>query len=283
MVLSLSYVIDQTLWHLNTKEVKTSARSGSASKFLSVLLSSILFVVLLSPAISHAAMTLTTTEDGIQVYSGPSERFRILATLPAKTEIKASATIVSGSSGRFYRVIVQLGEKQRAIGFIPVNAPIRVGGEDQDEDELSKYGAVSLISRAVQMTYSLFRDKQAFYSLGYMHYLSPGFYVKGAVGQWTTPVASGTMAGGEIGNDSLLVGPVSGFVSYGLGLFKPSAEGAIFAGSTSFNIMMNATVGIRYNLEGFASFAIAGQQAAIYNANNSLLSTGIQMSLEVGL
>lgn len=228
-------------------------------------------------------MTLTTNEDDIRVYSGPGERFRVLAVLPGKTEIKASNTIVTSSAGRFYRVLVKLGEKQRAIGFIPVNAQIRIGGEDQDEDELSKYGAVALVSRAVQITFSSFRDKQSFYSLGYMHYLSPGFYVKGVVGQWITPVASGNMLGGEIGNDALLAGAVSGFVSYGLGLFMPSAPDAIFAGSTKMNVMMNAAVGLRYNLEGFASFALAGTQAVIYNANNSLVSTGVQASLEVGL
>lgn len=230
-----------------------------------------------------AAMTLTTMEEDIQVYSGPGERFRVLAVLPAKTEVKASNSIVTSQSGRFYRVLVKLGEKQRAIGFIPVNAQMRIGGEDQDEDELSKYGAVSLISKAIQITFSSYRDKQSSYSLGYMHYLSPGFYVKGSVGQLITPLTSGNFAGGEIGNDSLLAGPVSGFVSYGAGVFMPSAAGSIFAGSTSFNVMMNAAFGLRYNLEGFASFAIAGIQTAIYNQNNSHVTTGVQLSLEVGL
>lgn len=250
------------------------------------MLSAFLFIFVAAvfiPDRSFAAMTLTTGEDDIQVYSGPGERFRVLAILPNKTEIKASNQIVTSSAGRFYRVIVKLGENMRSIGFIPVSAQMRIGGEDQDEDELSKYGAVALISRAVQITFSSYRDKQNFYSLGYMRYLSPGFYVKGVAGQWVTPVASGNMFGGEIGNDALLAGSVSGFVSYGLGAFMPSAAGAIFDGSTSYNVMMNAALGIRYNLEGFASIAIAGTQAAIYNANNSLVATGIQASLEVGL
>jgi hypothetical protein len=228
-------------------------------------------------------MTLTTGEDEIQVYSGPGERFRVLAILPNKTEIKASNQIVTSSAGRFYRVVVKLGENQRAIGFIPISAQMRVGGEDQDEDELSKYGSVALISRAVQITFGTYRDKQSFYSIGYMRYLSPGFYVKGTVGQWINPVTNGNMFGGEIGNDALLVGSVSGFVSYGLGVFMPSSAGSIFEGSTNYNVMMNAAVGLRYNFEGFASIAIAGTQAAIYNANNSLVSTGVQASLEVGL
>lgn len=231
----------------------------------------------------QAALTLSTTEADVHVYSGPGERFRVLQVLPLNAEIKASNDIVTSEAGRFYRVLVKLGEKQRAIGFIPANAPIKVGGEDEDEDDLSKYGAVALISRAAQVTFSNFRDKQSLLTVGYMHYLSPGFYTKGFVGQWITPTANASVIGGEIGNDSLLVGSVSGFVTYGMGIFSPGAEGAMFAGSTKLNVFMNATLGIRYNIEGFASVAIAGTQASAYNQNNSMVSTGIQASLEVGL
>lgn len=236
-----------------------------------------------NPSIAMAALTLSTTAPDVPVYSGPGERFRVIAVLPLNTEIKAANEIVSSEAGRFYRVLVKLGEKQRAIGFIPANGPIKVGGEDEDEDDLSKYGAVALISKAAQVTFSTFRDQQSLWTVGYMHYLSPGFYTKGFVGQWVTPIANGSVIGGEIGNDSLLVGSVSGFVSYGLGVFSPGADNTIFAGSSKLNVFMNATLGIRYNIEGFASIAIAGAQAAMYNQNNSLISTGIQASLEVGL
>lgn len=238
---------------------------------------------LLAPATSLAALTLSTTAPDVPVYSGPGERFRVLAVLPLNTEIKAANEIVSSEAGRFYRVLVKLGEKQRAIGFIPANGPIKVGGEDEDEDDLSKYGAVALISKAAQVTFSTFRDQQSLWTVGYMHYLSPGFYTKGFFGQWITPVANGSVLGGEIGNDSLLVGSVSGFVTYGLGIFSPGANNTIFSGSSKLNVFMNATLGIRYNIEGFASIAIAGAQAAMYNQNNSLISTGLQVSLEVGL
>ncbi len=241
------------------------------------------FIVGCKPSAALAALTLSTTAPDVPVYSGPGERFRVLAVLPLNTEIKASNEIVSSEAGRFYRVLVKLGEKQRAIGFIPANGPIKVGGEDEDEDDLSKYGAVALISKAAQVTFSSFRDQQSLWTVGYMHYLSPGFYTKGFFGQWVTPIANGSVVGGEIGNDSLLVGSVSGFVTYGLGVFSPGADNTIFSGSSKLNVFMNATLGIRYNIEGFASIAIAGAQAAMYNQNNSLVSTGIQASLEVGL
>lgn len=237
-----------------------------------------------SSNIATAALTLTTTEPDVVVYSGPGEQFRALRVLPNKQEIKASSTIVSSASGRFYRVVVQLGPNQKSIGFIAITAAIKVGAEnDEDSDDLTKYGAVALVSKAVQFTYASFKDKNYAFTLGYVHYLSPGFYIKGFAGQWAAPLANAALAGAEIGNDALLVGSVSGFVSYSAGIFAPDSQGAIFAGSTSLNTLMLAALGLRYNLEGIASVAIGLTQGAAYNQNNSMISTGIQASLEVGL
>lgn len=234
-------------------------------------------------SIARAALTLSTLEDNVPVYTGPSERFRLLAVLPAKTEIKAANQIVSSDAGRFYRVVVKLGENIKGVGFIPVNAPVKVGGEDEDEDDFSKYGPVALISRAAQVSFGNYKDKQAMWTAGYMHYLSPGFYGKGMVGQWITPTTNASLLGAEIGNDSLLFGSTSGFVSYGLGLLSPGNDNTLFSGSAKLNVFMNATLGLRYNIEGFASIAVAGSQVAFYNQNNSMVSNGIQLSLEVGL
>lgn len=231
----------------------------------------------------EAAMKLLTVEPDVTVYSGPGEHYRVLMVLPDKAELSASEEITSSRSGRFYRVVVRYDEKQKAIGFIPVNAPVRVGELDQDEDDLTKYGAVALFGKAFQVSFGGYRDSQSMWTMGYIHYLSPGFYVKGFGGQWSTVVTSAFVAGGEIGNDALLVGAFSGFVSYGMGLFSPSGDGAVFAGSSKYNVLMNATLGIRYNIDGFASIAFAGSQIAFYNQNNSLVSTGLQASLEVGL
>jgi hypothetical protein len=190
---------------------------------------------------------------------------------------------VSSEAGRFYRVIVKLGENMKAIGFIPLNAPIKVGGEDEDEDELSKFGPVALISRATQATFGTYKNKQSMWTAGYMRYLSPGFYGKGMVGQWITPSTNASLLAGEIGNDSLLVRSVSGFVSYGIGMLFPGNDNTLFDGSAKINVFMNATLGLRYNIEGVASVALAGSQVAFYNQNNSMVSNGLQLSLEVGL
>lgn len=232
---------------------------------------------------SFAGMTLATTDEDVMVYSGPGEQFRVLAVLPVKSEVKASNKIVSSKAGRFYRVIVNLSETIKAAGFIPVNAPVKIGGEDIDEDELSKYGAVALISKAGQVSYAIFKDRQSLLTIGYMHYLSPGFYVKGFGGQWTAADTSATVGGAEIGNDALLVGNVSAYVSYGMGVATPSDPDVLFAGAQSMNLFMSGGFGLRYNFEGFASFAAGLSEAAIFNQNNSLVTTGFQISMEISL
>ena len=230
-----------------------------------------------------AAVKLLTVDPDVLVYSGPGEQYRVLAVLPAKSELKAATEVVSSKAGRFYRVVVRLSEKQKAIGFIPVNANVRTGEIDQDEEDLTKYGAVALFSRAFQVSYANLRNSQKQLAVGYMQYLSPGFYVKGFAGQWSALDASGLTVGGEIGNDALLVGALSGFVSYGMGIFSPASAGSAFSGSSKYNILMNASFGLRYNIQGFASIALAATQIGFYNQNNSLVSDGIQASIEVGL
>lgn len=231
------------------------------------------------PLSAWAGMILATTEDDVMVYTGPGEQFRVLAILPAKAELKASNKIVSSKAGRYYHVIVNIDDKTKAAGFIPVNAPVKIGGEDIDEDELSKYGAVALINRAAQITYTSIRNQQSLWTIGYIRFLSPGFYIKGLAGQWLTTESSATVAAAEMGNDALLFGSVSGYVAYSLGLIN----GSLFTGSQSLNIFMNGSIGLRYNFEGFASFGLGATQVAAINQNASLVSTGLQLTMEIGL
>lgn len=235
------------------------------------------------PGQSLAAVKLFTVDPDVTVYSGPGEQYRVLMVLPAKSELKAASEIVSSKSGRYYRVVVRLSEKQKAIGFIPVNANVRTGDVDQDEEDLTKYGAVALFSRAFQLSYAGLKNSQKLIALGYLHYLSPGFYVKGFGGQWTSLEASGLALGGEIGNDALLIGALSGFVTYGMGMFSPNIAGTAFDGSGKYNVLMSASFGVRYNVQGFASLAVSAVQLGFYNQNNSLVTNGVQASLEVGL
>lgn len=152
-----------------------------------------------------------------------------------------------------------------------------------EDDDLTKYGDVALIDKAFQISFSLLRDQASIWTLGYMKYVKPGFYVKGFAGQFSAPASKATLLGGEVGNDSLLVGNISGLVSYDLGVFSPSDTNTVFEGSSKLNAMMQAGFGLRYNFGGIASISAAVTQAVFFNGNNSLVSSGGTFTLEVGL
>ena len=265
-----------------TNFVRRGPAIGRESKLKRGLISIGLAVIgLLTTLPADAAVTLTIVGDNVVAYSGPGEKYRPLAILNSKTELRASSKIFDSPQGRFYKVIVRTGENQRAIGFIPMNAAVVLSGAEDNVD-LEKFGVVALVDSAVQFSYASLRDRQSIWTLGYMKYLSPGFYVKGFGGQWLAPLAQGTLAGGEIGNDALLYGAVSGFVNYQFGGLSTGQDN-FFAGSTSINVFMGAAAGLRYNLGGIASMAVGINQVVIYNANNSLVSNGLLVSLEAGL
>jgi hypothetical protein len=224
-----------------------------------------------------------TMSDGVVAYSGPGEFYRPLAVFPARTELRAGSTPIHTKDGAFYKVIVKLSEKKSVIGYVSVQALATFMADKLEEDDLSKYGDVALVSKAAQLSFSTFRDQASLVTLGYLSYLSPGFYLKGFGGQFTNPQANATVLGGEVGNDALLVGRVSGTVAYDLGLFVPSQSGLIFEASSKVNAMMQAGFGLRYNFGGIASMSAMVSQAVFFNGNNSLVTSGATVTLEVGL
>lgn len=224
-----------------------------------------------------------TISDGVVAYSGPGEFYRPLAVFPARTELKAGATPVRTKDGAFYKVIVKLSEKKLVIGYVSVQALTTLIADKLDDDDLSKYGDVALVSKAGQLSFSTFRDQASIVTIGYMKYMSPGFYVKGFGGQFTNTASNATVAGGEVGNDAVLVGRISGVVCYDLGLFVPSQAGLIFDASSKVNALMQAGFGLRYNFGGIASMSALASQAVFFNGNNSLVTSGATITLEVGL
>ncbi len=232
---------------------------------------------------AEAKARLLILANGVVAFSGPGEFYRPLAVFPVKTELRAANQPVRTKDGAFYKVLVKLSESKNVIGYVSVEADARFVSDKLDEDDLTKYGDVALVNKALQVSYSNLRNQSSLISLGYIKYLSPGFYVKGFGGQFSNSSASALVAGGEVGNDAVLVGRVSGLVSFGLGIFVPSQTGAIFAASSKVNAMMQAALGARYNFNGIASASLAATQAVFFNANNSLISTGATVTIEVGL
>ncbi|MES2962834.1 MAG: hypothetical protein V4760_03015 [Bdellovibrionota bacterium] len=240
-----------------------------------------LLVVSISSA--EAKTKIVTLGDGVIVYSGPGEFYRPLAVLPAKSELRAGNKPVSSKNGAFYKVLVKINEAKNAIGYVSLKADIRTVDDTLGEDDLEKYGEIALVNRALQLSYTALADRNYLYTVGYMKFLSPGFYFKGFAGQFSATNASATVAGGEVGNDALLFGPFSGVVNYAAGLFAPSSEGAIFQASSGMNAMMQAGFGLRLNMRGVASLSAQATQFVAFNANNSFVSSGGMVTLEVGL
>lgn len=232
---------------------------------------------------ADAKARLMTISDGVIAYSGPGQFYRPLAVFPERTELRASSKVVRNKNGAFYRVLIQLSEKKKAVGFVSVQSNVRYVDDKLEEDDLEKYGEVALVSRAAQVSYSLLRNDSSLWTLGYMRYLSPGFYVKGYGGQFNSASASALVAGGEVGNDALLYQRLSGLVSYSAGLFSPSEAGSVFSASSKVNMIMMASFGVRYNFNGAASLSAAVTQGVFFNADNSLVTNGAAVTFEVGL
>jgi hypothetical protein len=239
------------------------------------------FISFLVPQFAEAKTKIIVLEDGTKAYSGPGSFYRPLAVLKGKTELIAANATVRTRDGEFFRVVIKLSEKKNAIGFVNVTQARPLGS--LDADDLEKYGEVALVNKGLQVSYAQLRDQVTFWSFGYMHYLSPGFYVKGYAGQIHAPNAAGGVFAGELGNDALLIGRLSGVVSYAAGIFNPEQSGTFFDGSSAFNGFVQASVGLRYNMGGLASVSAAATQAALFNANNSYVTYGGLLSLEVGL
>ena len=229
--------------------------------------------------------TIITLRDGIIVYSAPGQNYRPLAVLPDKAVLIASSKVVKGKRGDFYKVLVSLSPKQRAIGYIPTTAEVRLNSsvETIDSDELEKFGPIALVNKAVQISYSRFINSEYELSVGYMKYLSPGFYIKGLAGDFVSIDSSGSLAGFEIGNDALLFNNISVQLSYSAGFFLPSQSGGVFVGSKSVNGFAQGIVALRYNLRGVASASLGGTQIVLLNANNSYVTYGTNLTLEIGL
>lgn len=241
------------------------------------------FIVLVSAERAEAKARLMTLSDGVIAYSGPGQFYRPLSVFPARTELRAGSKVVTNKNGAFYRVLVVLSSKKKAVGFVSVQSNVRFVDDTLEEDDLEKYGEVALVNKAVQGSFSSFQRKSTMWTLGYMKYLSPGFYVKGYAGQFSDTASSATLGGAEIGNDALLYKRISGLVSFGAGVFSPAKADDIFEGSDKMNAHMMASVGARYNMGGVLSLSLSGTQAVFFNANNSLVTRGATVTIEVGL
>lgn len=231
---------------------------------------------------AEAAQTLLTITEGVVVYSGPGQRFRPIAKLEDRVELKAADAEVVGRDGTYYRVVTQLDEKRSAIGYVRVDAGVRRKLNGVSDDELVNYSEIALARRTVSSSLSFLTGQRKLATIGLTHYLSPGFYARGWTGAFIDPSGLGTALAGELGNDALIIGRVSGFVSFSAGLFSPSKAGRIFDGSSQLNAIAQASIGARWNGSEWSA-GLGWTQLTLFNANNSLVTFGPTLVLEASL
>lgn len=234
---------------------------------------------------SHANSQLIATDDDVVVYSGPSFKYRPLYLLKNEQSLESSDQAIKTSDAYYYKVIVIMPDQRRIIGYVPSDSPIRVRKDSIDEEDFSKYSELSLSKHSISMAFSYLKSDEYMVHLGWQNYLTPGFYIKYYGSEYMTQKSSGHHLGVEFGNDALLSNKLSAFVSYGGGIFMPNANDAIFIGSQtkSLNFLLRGAAGLRLNQSQNISFSIGPTQLVIFNANNSLVSFGAQLSLEVGI
>ncbi len=234
---------------------------------------------------ANAANQLVGIDDETTVYSGAGFNYRPLYILKAEAAIAVSKNLIKSKDAIFYKVLVVFPDGRRAIGYIAQTANVRLKTDKMDDDDFSSYSELGLSKNSISTTGSYYRGKDYLITLGLQRYRSPGFYTKYYLGEWITQNSSGHHLGLELGNDALISKQVSGFVAYAGGLFIPAKNDAIFLGSraSGINYLLRGVVGLKFNQSGGVSFSVGGTQSVIFNQNNSYVTFGAQVSLEVGL
>lgn len=220
----------------------------------------------------------------IIIYSGPSTRYRPLATASDGAVFAVSLRRVPGlGGGEFYKVLVSFkGGERKRLGYISANEPVQIEKSETDEN-VDSYKPLALARNTVQLGFAGLRERTYVWTLGYVVYPAENFYLKAFGGQVLNASTANFLGGVEIGLDQLLWGNISLYTLVNGGAVFPVSENAIFPGSTGLSRFMQGGVGFRYNAGEFAAVSLGLIQAAFFNGNNALLSLGYTVAFEVGL
>ncbi len=226
-----------------------------------------------------------TFGERVTVYAGPGTFYRPLVVVPGGTELQTAEKTTKNKHGEFYKVLVKLSDKRRAVGYVPINANVRRKSDGDIGEDLESFQEYPFAGRSLQFSYSQFKTQRSLATTGFVRYVGPGFYLKGFGGAFHSPGGISPLVGGEFGNDAPLHRNFSGFTSLTFGVFFRPKEGALFAGNKKdlSNFLAQTAMGLRYNVKNTASFSIGGTQAALFSANNSLVTFGAVVTAEWGL
>lgn len=237
------------------------------------------------PVVAYGKETLFTFGERVTIFTGPGKFYRPLIVLPPGRELQTSKSTIKNKHGEFFRVLVRLSNKKKAIGYIPVDAEVRLKTDNDIAEDIESFREYPLAERSIQFSNSQFKTQRSLATLGFLRYLGPGFYLKGFGGVFLSPGNTSPVVGGEFGNDALLHRNLSGFTSLALGVFLKPELGALFEGNKKdfSNLLIQTAIGIRYNFSNIASVSVGGTQAALFSPNNSLVTFGGLITIEWGL
>lgn len=224
---------------------------------------------------------LILQEDNVPAYSGPGFSFRPLLLLKKGTKLSVNPQIVQTKEGDFYRVLLVFKSGRKRIGYISVARKTTLENTSQAE-ELESYLDLELADTALQINMNYMRSDRLYWTLGYMKYPAPSFYLKAMAGQYFSQTSASPLVGGEIGTDHFITNVISLYTSFGLGIVAAPQDNELYEGSTALNLFSHAGTGIRYNAN-LAAVVLGIGQNAVFNGNNSELAWAINLGLEVGL
>ncbi len=246
-----------------------------------------LLALMIAVPVASAKDKLVVYGDNVTVYTGPGKMYRPLTIFRSEAEVEvqyAPETIKSGTD-EFYKVIVRLSTKKKAIGYISVDEQVRKKSDAESADDFDSFDEFPRAQRAYQISYSHLKTQRSIATLGYVQYIGPGFYLKEFAGAFRTTKHTIPLFGLEFGNDGVLHKNLSGFISYGAGLLWRPKDDAVFPGNKDdfSNLLVQGALGARLNFGSSASIALGGTQAVLFSSNNSLVTWGLIAIVEVGL
>ncbi|MEQ1875911.1 MAG: hypothetical protein ABL958_04640 [Bdellovibrionia bacterium] len=235
-------------------------------------------------SVSYAAeiqSKLVVLSDDVLVLSGPSFGYRPITVANKDRSFPVSNQLVQTPEGDFYKVLVTFKSGQKSIGYISSREKVRLD-ESSEKEEIENYKPLALAKSSMQAAFYGLRNNRLFWTIGYLKYPAPAFYLKGFIGQFFTQSTSSMIFGGELGTDHFVRGPYSLYTSLGAGFMVVPRDDAVFRGSTSFAYFFQGGTGIRYNTS-LAAISFGPVQSLVLDSGNSYLAWGMGITLEVGL
>jgi hypothetical protein len=224
---------------------------------------------------------LVVLSDDVLVLSGPSFGYRPILVANKDRSFPVSNQLIQTSEGDFYKVLVTFKNGQKRIGYISSREKVRLD-ESSEKEDIENYRPLALAKSSMQAAFYGLRNNRLFWTIGYLKYPAPAFYLKSFVGQFFTQNTSSLMVGGELGTDHFVRGSISLYTLLGAAFMVIPRDNVVFTGNSSFATFVQGGTGVRYNTS-LAAISVGLIQSLVMDSGNSYLSWGGGMTLEVGL